>query len=654
MNVIRLIKTDKTNITLPWNGGSIECFNISHRIDNDIHTITLIPENEGLSLNAIEYELDLSQSLLFPVDKLFFYNNSAHTNDITDVRPYVGNENTEISELVLFKNLDSDNVALYGYLTAHRFFASMFLSPGKLVFRFELEDRLLNCGEAYELESFMISEGINNENALLESYAKAVGRLNNAVPLGALPAGWCSWSCYYGAVDEEKIRRACLCQKQYAKDGYPKVIQIDDGWQTNGSFCGEWVGDDKKFPHGIAATADFVIDKGMTFGLWLAPCMLSEESEYYDSLRHMSVDDVTLGEKYHPFDLGNPEYHEHLRKTFRRMVDEYHARYFKLDFLAASVRFFNGKGKFVRFGNGFCIELLRSALQTIRDTVGDDIFLLSCGAQTLVGAGILNGARMSCDIIWGKNPANPSYWSIMKSCTKTVMWRYFYHRNVYINDADGVVLRDIDTGDGFNCTYSEAALWAISVAMSGGSVLSNDELEMLSPGRRSLYTSMLPPLDIAGRPVDYFEQPDTTSYYIPVDENTAFLALYNYEDKMIDNVAFDLDRINMKGALAVRCIKTKALGFTDVLNTGIMNPHEAKMYLLKKPTDKPSFAFSDANIYCGINVFDTEYTDGKLEVHSRYPENFKESKVYAFYPSGFEAKGDVILSENGYSIVRIK
>ena len=80
-----------------------------------------------------------------------------------------------------------------------------------------------------------------------------------------------------------------------------------------------------------------------------------------------------------------------------------------------------------------------------------------------------------------------------------------------------VVLRDVDTGDGFNCTYSEAELWSIAIAMSGGEVLSNDELEKLSPGRRKLYTRLLPPIGIAGRPVDFFEQPTISATVLDFD-----------------------------------------------------------------------------------------------------------------------------------------
>ena len=625
------------------------------QVSEGVYTLTLTPRKEGLRLTALLCEVRLPMPLTDP-ENLLIYDNAAHTNDITGVFPYVGNETRHFAELAVLKDTGTGACALCGLLTAHRFWSSMRLCRREgaqtlsMTLRFELEGRPLNQGEDYVMERFLVAGGLNNENALLEAYADGVARLNQAVPRGALPTGWCSWSCYYGAVDEEKIRRAADGQVAYAGAGRPNLIQIDDGWQRCGSFCGEWVADPAKFPSGLEATARYVTERGMTFGLWLAPCMLDDQSEYYPALRDIAREEVTLGDHYHPFDLGDPRYLSHLRKTFRRMVDEYGARYFKLDFLAASVRYFNGRGTFVTFKDGFCIEVLRRALMTIRETVGEDVFLLSCGAQTLVGAGILNGARMSCDIIWGKSKSNPTYWQIMKDCLKTVSWRYFYHRRVYVNDPDGVVLRDIDIGDGFNCSYSEAELWAIAVAMSGGSVLSNDELEKLSPGRRRLYTRLLPPLDIPGRPVDYFQRPEPTAYILDYGADTKFLALYNLGDTMAD-IHFDLDRVGMQGALVVDCIKGKALGFRNCVTVENVDPHGGVMLLLRKPGDAPAFAFSDANIYGGLNVITCRMEEGVPMVER--PAGYGDARVYVLWPEGSVPVGETVLCEGGYTLTRV-
>lgn len=648
MTSINIIYTNGQILTLPAASVETADFSLSYAENSGVHTITLTPTASDLRLTAVEYVFDLPETLLTPAEEVYVFDNNEHTNDIARVIPYKGNETHEYCELGVFKNLATGEVLLTGLVTALRFWASMFQDGTKMTVRFELEDRLLNAGETYVMERFMIAGGINNENALMETYADRVAELMHAIPTGDLPTGWCSWSCYYGNINEEKIRRAADMQVKYASAGKPNLVQIDDGWQRCGSFCGEWVANER-FPSGMQATADYVISKGLTFGLWLAPCMMDDQSDYYEELKDITMPMTTMGDRYHPFNLGHPRYHEHLRKTFTRMTKEFHASYFKLDFLAASIRYFNGQGRFVKFEGGFCVELLRKALTTIRETVGDDVFILSCGAPTLLGAGILNGARMSCDIIWGKNKDQPSYWQIMKDCVKTVGWRYFFHRKVYINDPDGVVLRDLDFGDGFNCTWAEAELWSIAVAMSGGAVLSNDELENLSPARRELYTQLLPPLDIPGHAVDHFEQPEPSAYVVEVDENTKFLAVYNLGDTMID-MTYALDKVGMSGALVYDCRRKAVLGIKDEIKIENANPHSGCMYLLRRLPDVPAFVASDANIYGGINLIKSAWSDEAL-IFSR-PESHKDAAVFVVYPDGFEPEGEVVMREQGYTVTR--
>ncbi len=577
----------------------------THSCENGVHTVTLSATREGIRPEALEVTFPLPEALLSPADALYYYDDSAHTNDFTEVLHYADASDRTVEQMALFKNKENGQTLLAGLLTLHRFWSGLLIRNDAVTFRFELEERELIPGESYIMERFLFSEGgRDGEDTLLSAYADRVAVLNNAIPAKEMPVGWCSWSCYYSQVDEEKIRRAADAQTAYAK-GYANLIQIDDGWQKNTSFCGDWHADEKKFPSGLEATAQYVRDRGMTFGLWLAPLLLSEKTPAYEVMRDMAMDAVTLREHYHPFNLGDPRFHEHLRKTFRRLVDDYGVRYFKLDFLAASVRYFHGGGKFVRFEGGYCIELLRAALQTIRDEIGPDVFLLSCGAQTLIGAGIFNGARTSADIIWGKSKNNPTYWSIMKRCMSTVGRRYFYHNTVYMNDPDGVVLRDVDNGDGFNCTWAEAELWSVAVAMSGGLVLSNDELENLSPARRKLYTHLLPALGVAARPVDYFETPYPTAYVLEVNKNTKFLALYNLSDEMVD-LDFDLSRIGLSGAYVANCLTGEKLGQKEALHIENVNPHGAVMVVLTRDAALYDRLDHTKNIFMGIQAPEKE------------------------------------------------
>ncbi len=581
------------NDASPKEGVSIAC-----DLSDGVHTVTLTAHRAGVCPEALEVTLPLPEELLSPAEALWFYDDSAHTNDFTEVWRYTEHRDHTFSQMGLFKNQENHLTLLAGFLTLHRFWSTIRLHEGTVTFRFELEGRELAVGEPYVMERFLFESGeLDDEHALLEDYADRIAALNNATPAKVMPVGWCSWSCYYSHVNEEKIRRAADMQVRYAK-GAANLIQIDDGWQKGSSFCGDWLVDEDKFPSGMEATAQYVRDRGMTFGLWLAPMLLGERSPSYEALRDMALDTVTL-EDYHPFNLGDPRFLSHLRRVFRRLVDDYGVGYLKLDFLATAIRYFNGAGDFVRFEGGYCVELLRGALQAIRDEVGPDVFILACGAQTLLGAGICNGARVSADIIWGKGKHFPTYWSIVKRCASTVGRRYFYHNKVYLNDPDGVVLRDVDLGDGFNCSWSEAELWSVAAAMSGGLVLSNDELENLSPARRKLFTHLIPALGIAARPVDYFEAPYPTSYVLEVDGDTKLLALYNLSEEMAD-LDFDLSRIGMAGAYVADCLSGASLGEKETLHIENVNPHGAVMFALTRDGAVYERLDHEQNIFMGI------------------------------------------------------
>ncbi len=118
---------------------------------------------------------------------------------------------------------------------------------------------------------------------------------------------------------------------------------------------------------------------------------------------------------------------------------------------------------------------------------------MACGAPLLAGAGIFNGIRITPDITWGKNKAHPSQWELIRMCSVSCAMRWFYHNQIFINDPDGLVVRDFDYDDNFDVTYNEARFWATAVALSGGSSLINEQVEKLGPARRALYAEILPP-----------------------------------------------------------------------------------------------------------------------------------------------------------------
>ena len=576
--------------------------------------------------------------IIFPLsdfsDETYYYNSALSTNDVTSVLKLSPETRDSMKDLILLKDKKSDENFSLGLVTAHRFYTVININADYVSVLYDMEDKTVRRDTTLALERFIFDNA--DENSFLERYSAIAARLNNARPLVDLPVGWCSWSCYYGDVNSDKIERAI---SQMAGIPGTDLVQIDDGWQKNGSFCGEWYYDETKFPQGLKPLADLTEKNGKIFGLWLSPLIITESSEHYESLKRMiKTDVVTLrpgNTNAHPFDFDNEEFYGHLKKTFQRMKYEYGAKYFKLDFLMSSVRKYVDDCTLVRFESDYRCALLRKTFTAIREAVGEETILLSCGAPMLECAGIFDAQRVSCDIIWGKDKNLPSYWQIMQDTTKTVLYRSFYNKSVFLNDPDGLVIRDFDRGDGFDCKYSEARLWATAVAFSGGSVLINEEFENLSPARKELFTRLIPPLGIAGKVVDMFEYPQPTRAYIKVDDNTAFLAIFNYTDKLVD-MDFDLSGINMEGSFIFKCWEKQYAGYGCEIHEKNISPHGAVMYLLKKPCDRPGFVCSDINVFMGVNMFEEIWADERnltVGIKDRYAEFLKpETKIYMYYP----------------------
>lgn len=589
--------------------------------------------------------------------KLFFPFTDPDAEKICYADAYITNECTKTDRLSASGSVRSGSLVLakawedgnsektcgIGFVTSVRFFSWLVLDRRGITVAYYMEDRELVPGENYDLEKFMICSEEPAE-AFLERLSSAIRLENGAREPAEIPVGFCSWSRYYGEVNEEKILYNAEQMHKHLPE-YANLVQIDDGWQLSGSFCGDWQPDPVKFPHGMGYISDAVHSLGMRFGLWLAPFMLAEESAAYDRLRGMARQDHRFIEGIYAFELDDPEYLEYLYALFRRIKEEYRCDYIKLDFLFGAIGNHGetAEGIFT-YKSDYCMAVFRRALSTIRRAVGEDTVLLSCGAPMLATAGICDCRRVACDIIWGKKKEYPSSWTIMQDAAGTVFHRYFYNGSGAMNDADGIVVRDHDVGDGFDCTYSEARLWATAVAMSGGVTLVNEELDDLSPARRDLFLKQLPPLGATGRPVEFFENRPSAVAAEPVP-GTCFIALFHYGDEY-GEMSFPVSKIGFEGpAMIFDCWEGRYLGEADVIDTGLMLPHSASLYMVRKAPAEPSFLYSTGNVFLGQNLHGSRWTGDRLEISGR--DDGKED-IFAFFPDGYEVpEGDAVRTAEG-------
>lgn len=83
------------------------------------------------------------------------------------------------------------------------------------------------------------------------------------------PMGWNSWNYFGCDIDERRVQRAAnsLVASGMRDAGYQYVI-VNDCWQAGRDAQGAIVADQRRFPSGMAALAEYVHARGLKFGLY--------------------------------------------------------------------------------------------------------------------------------------------------------------------------------------------------------------------------------------------------------------------------------------------------------------------------------------------------------------------------------------------------
>lgn len=224
-------------------------------------------------------------------------------------------------------------------------------------------------------------------------------------------------------------------------------------------------------------------------------------------------------------------------------------------------------------------------MSVIRKAVGEDSFLMACGAPIGESIGIFNAIRVSPDITWDKEAAgHPGYWKLIEWNSQNIFMRSFYQGKVFYIDPDALVVRgNILMKDDFAPTFEEAKVWATSVALSGGTIMVNERLEELTEERLLILKRVLDGLRVTARPVDYLEYPLITQVYAKLDKNRLLVAVYNWEE--IEKTAqIDLLKLGMKETCRVfDCWEEQELGETkEQFISTAQAPHSVRVLLFRR------------------------------------------------------------------------
>ncbi|WP_338472646.1 alpha-galactosidase [Niallia sp. XMNu-256] len=90
-----------------------------------------------------------------------------------------------------------------------------------------------------------------------------------------------NWEATRFHFNEKKLKEIA----DAGKDLGIELFVLDDGWfghrENDKSSLGDWFVNKKKLPNGLDGLADYVRKKGMQFGLWVEPEMVSPDSDLY-------------------------------------------------------------------------------------------------------------------------------------------------------------------------------------------------------------------------------------------------------------------------------------------------------------------------------------------------------------------------------------
>lgn len=120
-----------------------------------------------------------------------------------------------------------------------------------------------------------------------------------------------TWEAAYFDVNEDKVLHLADKAKEIGVD----MLVLDDGWFEgridDTTSLGDWRADKARFPSGIAALAAKVKAKGLKFGIWFEPEMVSPKSQLFDQhpdwVLHVPGRTPSLGRNQLTLDLSRPE-----------------------------------------------------------------------------------------------------------------------------------------------------------------------------------------------------------------------------------------------------------------------------------------------------------------------------------------------------------
>lgn len=312
--------------------------------------------------------------------------------------------------------------------------------------------------------------------------------------------GWGTWYNFYGFINEPLVRHTLESVHATAtREALPlRTFLIDAGFTPE---LGDWLQTSFAFPNGVTPLIAAIKGAGYTPALWIAPHLVGNRSQLFREHPDWVLTDAVTGrpklwaayygeqragamrsEEYYVLDTTVPEAFEYLRTVFRTWRRDWGVEAFKVDFSFLGAEYGPEDVRF-RTPGLTRIEVWRRFAEMVREEIGEDALWMGSGQPLWASTGLADTIRIAGDVgaTWYGNGASA------EPLLRDLPFRNFANHILWQIDPDAVLLRTR-----FHyLTDTEVRSLALLAGMSGGVMMTSDDLGELTPARIDLLRSLI-------------------------------------------------------------------------------------------------------------------------------------------------------------------
>ena len=199
------------------------------------------------------------------------------------------------------------------------------------------EEGSLKPGQVMATPPLYVAQADHGLNALSQKFHAHVRRriLKFSDSDRPRPVTVNTWEAIYFDHSHEKLTALA----DAAADIGAERFVLDDGWfrgrRDDATSLGDWHPDEAKYPDGLGPIVDYVRTKGMQFGLWVEPEMVSPNSDLFRRHPHWALGvepyPKVTGRNQLVLDIARPEVADYLFERIGEFVGNHAIDYLKWD-----------------------------------------------------------------------------------------------------------------------------------------------------------------------------------------------------------------------------------------------------------------------------------------------------------------------------------